>query len=157
VSRRPLGLAVLLLGLVLASASSQSVRPSVGGGAMVVASNPIFLGGGPFLSLPLDRQLRLRTQAMLGTQGRSTAARAELALEAVLDPGARGWTGFGVLGVAATSGRAGVGSILVAVGAEWRPAARTGWRLEAGVGGGVRLAVGFRAASLARSKTGSGR
>jgi hypothetical protein len=47
-------------------------------------------------------------------------------------------------GVAAVGGPADRGYLVLAAGIEDRPGARSGWFLEAGVGGGARLAAGYR-------------
>lgn len=80
-----------------------------------------------------------------GLAGERAAARGELAAHFLLNPHAAegvGWYAGG--GVAGTLGAA-EGVWLVAVlGVEARPGGRRGWFVEGGVGGGVRVAAGWR-------------
>jgi hypothetical protein len=51
---------------------------------------------------------------------------------------------YGAGGVAVVGGPVEQGYLVLTLGLEDRPAARAGWFVEAGVGGGARLAAGYR-------------
>jgi hypothetical protein len=51
---------------------------------------------------------------------------------------------YGAGGVAVAGGAVDQGYMVVTLGLEARPGARSGWFVEAGVGGGARLAAGYR-------------
>jgi hypothetical protein len=51
---------------------------------------------------------------------------------------------YGAGGVALAEGPVDQGYVVVTLGIEGRPGGRSGWFAEAGVGGGARLAVGYR-------------
>jgi hypothetical protein len=51
---------------------------------------------------------------------------------------------YGLGGVAGQVGRGSQGYVVLGLGLERAPGGRSGWALEAGVGGGVRVTVGWR-------------
>jgi hypothetical protein len=53
-------------------------------------------------------------------------------------------------GIAGAAGRTDAGYLLLGLGVEAAPGGRHGWWLEAGAGGGVRIALGWRWRSLGR-------
>ncbi len=76
--------------------------------------------------------------------------RAELLATFHLAPFRRaGSTVYGGGGVAALAADSLRGYLVLLIGLEARPAAGGGWFAEAGIGGGVRLALGYRAISYA--------
>ncbi|MFN2316566.1 MAG: hypothetical protein ABR551_06500 [Gemmatimonadales bacterium] len=88
---------------------------------------------------------RIGGLAAAGLAGGSLAGRGELAAHFLLNPNAPrglGWYGGG--GVAGTIGEAEAVRMLVLIGVDQRPGAARGWFAELGLGGGVRLAVGWR-------------
>ncbi len=134
--------------LALASVAPSPVRAqrppsSVGIQATLVGSDPAFEGVGGTVVKALDRQLRLTAGATVGRAGSETRGRGELALEYLFDPATRGWSPRLAGGVAGVSGPRGGGYVLLEVGLEQRPRDRTGWRIDLGVGGGVRVAASF--------------
>jgi hypothetical protein len=56
----------------------------------------------------------------------------------------RGLGVYGGGGVAVAGGPDTEGFVVVVIGLEARPGARSGWALEVGIGGGVRFSVGYR-------------
>jgi hypothetical protein len=63
----------------------------------------------------------------------------------LLSPGRRvGVAAYGGGGVAVVGGPVERGYLLLTLGLESAPGSRSGWFAEAGVGGGVRLAAGWR-------------
>jgi hypothetical protein len=133
-------------GFGVASARAQIPQPSLAVTAMAVASDPWFGGAGLALTHPGSGFLRLRSVGVVGRAGSELLSRGELVVELMLDPRSRGWTPVAGGGVAALLGSGGnlQGRLVILVGVEQRPAAPRGWRLEAGLGGGVRLAAGYR-------------
>ncbi len=80
-----------------------------------------------------------------GVAGGEAALRAELAGHFLLNPNtASGLSLHGGGGLSFSRGRARGEHILVVVGIESRAGATRGWVLEAGLGGGVRVGVGWR-------------
>ena len=133
----------LALVAVLAARSTpvqaQRPGPALGVTATVVGSDPVYGGLGAVASLPLDRQLRLTADVTGGRAGRQARGRGEVRLEFLLDPTARGWSPWVGGGAAGVTGARGGGYLVVMVGLEQRPRARTGWRVGLGVGGGARI------------------
>jgi hypothetical protein len=136
-------------------ASAQTMPVSLGGSALGVASDPVFVGLGTVLRASVDRQVRMRVGAWAGRRGRATAGRAEAVMELVLDPGTAGWSPFAGGGFAvAVDRRDAEAYLVVSVGLEQRPAGRSGWWFETGLGAGVRVGLGYRVAiSPARRPT----
>ncbi|HYC33673.1 MAG TPA: hypothetical protein VEB59_15395 [Gemmatimonadales bacterium] len=124
--------------------AAQQVR-ELGVQAIGTASDPGFLGAGVYGAWRPSRRSRISLGAAIGGAGGQTAWRGELLAHFLLTPRAR--TGVGVYGgggVAAVSGPIDQGFVVLTLGVESRPGAATGWFAEAGVGGGVRGAVGIR-------------
>ena len=130
----------------VASAGGQTPRRSIAATAMAVASEPWFAGAGLAVTQPGSGFLRLRSVLVVGWAGSDLLSRAELLVELVLDPRTRGWTAFaggGVAGLLDVGGDV-AGRLVLTIGAEERPSAPRGWRIEAGLGGGMRVAAGYR-------------
>jgi hypothetical protein len=117
----------------------------LGVAAIVTASDPTL--GVAAVSAAIRASRRLRVSAALGAgagDGRA-AWRGELLAHFLLSPGRLQGLGlYGAGGVAAVGGPVEQGYLVVTLGLEGRPAARKGWFVEAGVGGGARLAAGYR-------------
>lgn len=105
-----------------------------------------FVGGGLGIGLWLPGSLRLTTTGNVGRRAGRVAGRTEAMLTYHLAPyRRRGLELYGGGGTAVVwSGGSGRGYVLVVLGVESRPAGGNGWFAEAGVGGGIRLAVGWR-------------
>jgi hypothetical protein len=81
----------------------------------------------------------------VGGSAGELAFRAELLGHFLLSPNKR--TGMGpyfAAGVAAVGGPVERGYLVLTLGVEQRPGARSGWVAEAGIGGGFRVALGYR-------------
>lgn len=113
--------------------------------AIGTASDPSMVTVGGYGALRASRRFRLSLAAGLGGSDGRIAGRGELLAHFLLAPGARrGIGGYAAAGVAATGGPVDQGYLVLTLGVESRPGAGSGWFLEAGVGGGARLAAGYR-------------
>ncbi|HSB55661.1 MAG TPA: hypothetical protein VLD58_14975, partial [Gemmatimonadales bacterium] len=73
------------------------------------------------------------------------AGRGELLAQFLLSPGrTRGAGLYGLGGVAGQAGRRDRGFLVLGLGLEGAPGGASGWFAEAGVGGGARVAAGWR-------------
>ncbi len=110
-----------------------------------VATGEQFFGGGAAVALRAGR-VRVGVAALGGAWEGAAALRGEAALSYHLNPAKRrGLTPY--LGGGAAVTWTGFGSteyLLVLVGVEWGPGGPAGWFVEAGAGGGLRLAAGVR-------------
>jgi hypothetical protein len=96
-------------------------------------------------ALRASHRMRISGTVGAGVSDGRAAWRGELLAHFLLSPGRlRGLGLYGAGGVAAVGGPVEQGYLVVTLGLEDRPAARAGWFVEAGVGGGVRLAGGYR-------------
>jgi hypothetical protein len=135
---------VSLAALLAQPAAAQLPRLTLGGVVLGAGRDPAFAGAGPVLAARLAGQVRLRTLVLVGRRGDATAFRGESVFELVLDPAAR-WSPFAGGGVAASADRAErMGLLVVTFGVERRPEGRASWWVETGVGGGIRLGLGYR-------------
>ena len=129
---------------------AQGVR-ELGVQAIGTASEPALLAGGIFAGWRTSRRVRLSAGAFAGAADGEAAWRGELLAHFLLAPRALkgiGW--YGAAGLAAVAGPVDEGYLVVTLGAETAPGAPSGWFLEAGIGGGARLALGFRRRWAAR-------
>lgn len=133
----------LALALAAAPLSAQRGRVQVGVALAAVATDPIFAGLGPSIVAPLSSQIGLALTGTAGWRGSEPVGRLEVALRVEAptsaEPRAR-WYLLG--GVAAMTGRGAGEFVLLGLGFERGVRAR--WWGEAGLAGGVRLAVGRR-------------
>jgi hypothetical protein len=139
----PLALGVLLAGGA-APAQAQRAR-ELGLGAVATASDPALGAAMLYGALRTSRRVRISAAAGGGVSDGRAAWRGELLAHFLLSPQRReglGWYGAG--GIAAVGGPVEQGYLVLTLGIEARPARREGWFLEGGVGGGARLALGYR-------------
>jgi len=105
-----------------------------------------FLGGGLGLAMRTDGRMRVGLYANGGAFGGDPAFRPELTASFHLNPykraGVSPFVGGGVAVV--LTGDATREYLVGTIGLEWRPGARHGWFLEAGIGGGVRVSAGLQ-------------
>ena len=139
--------ASLCLGLLAAPLSGQtgSVR-EVGLEAVATAADPAVYTAGLTASVRPSSRTRVALYAGGGVTGDGNAAgRAELVGHFLLNPRSMRpglYAGGGLAGVFATG--ADNGFLVLLVGIEGRPGGKGGWFVEAGIGGGARLAAGYR-------------
>ena len=142
------GKALALLGAGLAAAApcrAQVREVQVWG--LAVASQPAMYAAGLGLAWRDNQRTRIAPAVALGVLGsRGFGARADLAFHFLLDPYKRAGVaiyGGGGLTAALAGGRVTPYALLV-LGAETAPGGTGGSFIEVGVGGGVRLAIGYR-------------
>jgi hypothetical protein len=125
-------------------AGAQQVK-EVGIQAVGTLSDPALAAGGVYAGWRPTRRARLSASLGLGGSGGETAWRGELLGHFLLAPTRRSGAGVYLAGgVAAVGGAADRGYLVLVLGVEGRPGAPAGWFAEAGVGGGARVAAGFR-------------
>jgi len=121
------------------------VRRESGVAVLAIGSEPVQWLAGASHWWRVARRTRAGGLLAAGVAGGEAAARGEVAAHFLLNPAARrgaGWYGGG--GLAGVAGRAEGVRVQVVLGVDGRPAGPAGWSLELGVGGGVRLAAGYR-------------
>ena len=125
-------------------AAAQQVR-ELGVMGIATASDPALVVGGVYGALRTSLRTRVSAAAGIGASDGRAAWRGELLAHFLLSPTRRDGAGFyGAGGVAIVGGPVKQGYLVLALGLEARPGARSGWFVEAGVGGGARLAAGYR-------------
>lgn len=128
-----------------AAVAQGQVRREVGVDLVGVASRPGQLLAGASLWSRVGSRTRLGGLGALGGAGGEPAVRLEFAGHFLLSPRAtRGVSLYGGGGLAFSRGEARGEHLLVVVGLESRAGAQRGWIVEAGLGGGARLLVGWR-------------
>lgn len=140
-------LAAVLLATVVAAQRAAAQRPvdfrvvSVG-----TATARRYLGGGAGGSVALGARLRLGALATLGHSAGGLATRDELMVTFHLTPyrrhGLAAYAGAGAALLADSD--VATEYMVVVLGLEAHPGRAAGWFVEGGVGGGVRLAAGYR-------------
>ncbi|MBA3498002.1 MAG: hypothetical protein H0T86_12930 [Gemmatimonadales bacterium] len=137
-----MALAAALGGVVPGAA--QQVR-ELGITGVVTASDPALVVGGGYAALRTSRRTRVSVAAGAGASGGRGAWRGELLGHFLLNPARRSGAGiYAAGGVAVVGGPVEQGYVVLTLGMEGRPGGLSGWFVEAGVGGGARLAAGYR-------------
>jgi hypothetical protein len=137
---------------VLAAAGSIAVAPlpaqqvpEIGVQLIGTTSDPELLVGGGYAALRTSRRFRVSVAAGIGGSGGETAWRGELLAHFLLAPRRRDGVGaYAAAGVAAVGGVRDQGYMVLTLGVESGPGSRSGWFAEGGVGGGGRVAAGYR-------------
>ena len=138
----------LLLGTVLLlvgrTAGAQQ-RREIGVQSVTTFSRRSAVVAGGYGALRASGRTRLSLDLGIGIGGNDLVWRAEALGHFLFSPEEQRKPGFYIAGgVAATGGDATHGYLVLTLGLEQRPQSRSGWAVEAGVGGGVRLAAGYR-------------
>ena len=124
--------------------AAQQVR-EVGVQGIVTASDSVLGVGALYGALRPSNRTRLSVTGGVGASAGEVAFRAELLGHFLLSPNKRKGAGpYFAAGVAAVGGPVDRGYLVLTLGVEERPGGGSGWAAEAGVGGGVRVAVGYR-------------
>jgi hypothetical protein len=139
------GRLVLAATLAVAPPAAAQRVTELGVEAITTLSDPVLVMAGPAGAIRLSERGRLALAVGAGVSDGSAAWRAEVLGHFLLAPRRRsGVAAYAGAGVAAVGGPADRGYLVLALGAEAAPGSRAGWFAEAGVGGGVRLAAGWR-------------
>ena len=137
-------LALVVVMAATVELQAQQVR-ELGAQVLVATSDPALVTGGIYAALRPSARARLAATIGAGVSDGRAAARGELLAHFLLSPGATrkpgAYVGGGLAGVV---GPVDQGYIVVLAGLESAPGASSGWAVEAGVGGGVRLTAGWR-------------
>jgi hypothetical protein len=138
---------LLLVGVAIASArpgAAQEIR-EIGVEAIATSSDPALAVAGVYGALRTSGRTRLSASIGAGISDGTLAWRGEVLGHFLLSPEERRRAGFYFAGgVAAVEGPVSRGYLVLTAGLEERPRAGSGWAVEAGVGGGVRVAVAYR-------------
>lgn len=125
-------------------AAAQAVREA-GVQALVTTASPVLVTGGIYGAVRPSARTRVAVTLGAGASDGRAAARAELLAHFLLSPGAGSRPGVYLgAGVAGVAGPVDQGYVVALVGVEAAPAGGSGWALEAGVGGGLRVTAGWR-------------
>jgi hypothetical protein len=123
---------------------AQQIR-EIGIQGVGTASDPALAVAGVYGGLRTSGRTRLSASVGAGISGSELAWRGELLAHFLLSPEERRKAGAYIAGgIAAVEGAVSRGYLVLTVGIEARPRSSSGWALEAGVGGGVRIALGYR-------------
>ena len=134
----------LLLLLPWSAAGAQRVT-ELGPQAVVLEAHRTFAGAGLVVARRVSERVRLSGGAYGGVGSGEAAARGELLGNLMLFPRrARGLSPYLLGGVGAEVGPEERGYLILGLGLEAAPGRQRGWVLEAGVGGGLRVALGYR-------------
>lgn len=147
--RPPLAVALLaLLGCAITAleCEAQSDRGfEAGVHGLALIRDPQWRGGGVYAGWRPGGKARLALTINAGSVDRHFSGRGELLAHFVLTPGKRRGIGvYGLGGIAGVTGPRDQGYLVLGLGLERSPGGASGWAIEAGVGGGVRLSAGWR-------------
>ena len=117
----------------------------LGLGVIGTVSNPALAVANGYAALRTSGRTRLSAAIGAGISDQELAWRGELLGHFLLGPEDRRKPNFYFAGgVAVVDGAVRRGYLVLTLGLENRPGARSGWALEAGVGGGARISLGYR-------------
>jgi hypothetical protein len=121
------------------------LRYELGPQLFAAPRDPALVGGGLFAAVRPGGNARVAANLVGAVQDGTAVGRGELLAQFVLGPRQlRGVSPYGLGGIAGETGRGMRGYLVLGAGLESAPGRRSGWAVEAGVGGGVRLAAGWR-------------
>jgi hypothetical protein len=102
------------------------------------------VGGGAHFSLRPGGRTRFTLAASPGAIEGEFAFRGEITAQFMLNPSSLKQGFYAGGGVAGVAGALDEGYLLLVLGFETRPGGRSGWVVETGIGGGVRVLLGYR-------------
>lgn len=112
---------------------------------IATASEPALAVAGVYAAVRTSARTRVSVAAGAGVSSGDPAFRGEVLGHFLLSPDEREGPGlYFAGGVAAVEGPVDRGYLVLTVGLEGSPAATSGWAIELGVGGGVRMMLGYR-------------
>lgn len=140
---------LLVLGL---GAGSLQAQKGIEGGIHAIATfaDFDFAGGGAHLGFRPGGRTRFSLSASAGVIDETFAARGEGTAQFMLNPGSRKHGFYAGGGIAGLTGPVDEAYVLVILGVETSPGGGSGWVLETGIGGGVRVLLGYRWRRLRR-------
>ena len=117
----------------------------VGVQAIGTAADPTVVVGSLYGAIRTSHRTRISAALGAGVSDGDGALRGELLAHFLLNPTRRTGAGvYGAGGIALAEVPVDQGYVVVTLGIEGRPGSRSGWFVEGGVGGGARLALGYR-------------
>jgi hypothetical protein len=138
-------LGLLAASVLLASPLQAQSGHELGVQAIGTTSDPPLVVAGVYGALRTSTRTRLSASAGAGISSGELGLRGEVLGNFLLSPNKMQGVGFYVAGgVAGVSGAVEQGYLVLALGVESRPGATAGWAAELGLGGGIRLALGYR-------------
>ena len=144
-------LALALLFLLTQAAAAQRAR-EIGVHAVFTGQDAELFAGGVYGAVRTTRRTRLAVTAAAGSAGGEFVARGEVLGHFLLSPASSGPGVYGGGGIAGIAGAGEEGFLVLLLGIEHAPGGRAGWYLEGGLGGGVRIAAGYRWRSFRAAK-----
>ena len=128
-----------------AAPATAQLGSEVGLQTIIATSDPGMVVAGGYGALRTSARTRVSATLGAGVSGGEIAVRGEVLGHFLLSPGQPKGAGFYLAGgLAVVDGPVSRGYLVLTVGLEDRPAASSGWSAELGVGGGVRVALGYR-------------
>jgi hypothetical protein len=117
----------------------------IGVQAIGTTSDPALGVGALYGGIRTSNRTRLSATVGAGLSSGEAAYRGEIMGQFLLSPNKRVGSGLYLGGgVAAVGGPVERGYLVLYIGMEGRPGGTTGWAAEVGIGGGLRLALGYR-------------
>lgn len=143
---RPLAVVIASTALMFSNRpASGQVTKEWGAQVTGLGGRPAFLGAGVVRGWRPGLRDRVVIHAALGAAEHQVGARVEASWQFMLSPrterGVGAYVGGGIAGQFAKTNH---GWLLLTAGLEQNPGGPRGWSLEMGIGGGVRLALGYR-------------
>jgi hypothetical protein len=130
---------------LLSPVSALGQSRELGVGAIGTLSDPVLGVGSVYGAIRTSGRTRVSGSVGAGVSSDELAWRGELLGHFLLSPEERRGAGFYFAGgVAMVDGPVRRGYLVLTLGLEARPRGGSGWAVEAGVGGGLRVAVGHR-------------
>jgi hypothetical protein len=109
-----------------------------------------FAGAGLHAGLRPGGRVRFSLGVTGGSLDEGFGVRAEASGQFLLNPSSRKRGLYAGGGIAGVTGRIDQGYLLLLIGIETRPGGDSGWALETGIGGGIRVMAGYRWRKLRR-------
>ncbi|MEP7327292.1 MAG: hypothetical protein ABI836_15180 [Gemmatimonadota bacterium] len=109
-----------------------------------------FAGGGGWGAWRPGGSTRIGVSLMPGSIGGEFSARGEMSAQFLLSPAGRGPGLYAGAGLAGLAGARDQGYLMLLLGYEKNPGGGSGWVVEGGIGGGVRVLLGYRWRGLRR-------
>jgi hypothetical protein len=112
---------------------------------VATASDPALVVAGAYGAVRTSARTRVSGAAGAGVSSGDLAVRGEVLGHFLLSPTDRGGPGlYFAGGIAVVEGPVDQAYLVLTLGLEGRPATASGWGVELGVGGGVRVMLGYR-------------